>query len=226
MILQQQDVRHDIRHEDGEPIVRYTLRERVMHWLAGFSYMYLLATGLALLSPHLYWIAAVLGGGPTIRFWHPWIGLVYTAAMVWMDVVWHNDMRTTDADREWNRKVKLYIENRDDEMPPIGRFNPGQKQFFWVMLFGTILLLITGIVMWFPEYIPRDVRGLRAVAVVLHEIGALITIGAFIIHVYMGVFVVPGGFRAIVHGYVSRGWAKTHHRLWYNQISGSPSVEK
>ena len=86
-------------------IVRYTLRERVMHWLAGFSYMYLLATGLALLSPHLYWIAAVLGGGPTIRFWHPWIGLVYTAAMVWMDVVWHNDMRTTDADREWNRDL-------------------------------------------------------------------------------------------------------------------------
>ena len=87
------------------------------------------------------------------------------------------------------------------------------------MLFGMILLLVSGTVMWIPEYMPRGLYGIRPVAVMLHEIGALITIGAFIIHVYMGLFVVPGGFRAIVHGYVSRGWAMTHHRLWYERIT-------
>jgi formate dehydrogenase subunit gamma len=204
------------RQEEGEPIVRYTMGERVMHWFAGFSYLYLLATGLALFSPHLYWMAAVLGGGPTARFWHPWVGLLYTVAVMWMDIAWRGEMKTTDADRKWNDKVKLYIANRDDEMPPVGRFNPGQKQFYWVMLFGLILLLLTGIVMWIPESMPR---GLRAPAIILHEIAALITIGAFMIHVYMGLFVVPGGFRAIVHGYVSRGWAKSHHGLWYDRIS-------
>jgi formate dehydrogenase subunit gamma len=56
--------------------------------------------------------------------------------------------------------------------------------------------------------------------VIVHEIAALITIGAFIIHVYMGVFVVPGGLRAIVHGYVSRAWAKAHHPLWYERVTG------
>jgi formate dehydrogenase subunit gamma len=81
-----------------------------------------------------------------------------------------------------------------------------------------ILLLITGLVMWFPELVPVGLRGLLPIAVFLHEIGALVTIGAFIIHVYMGLFVVPGGFRAIVHGYVSKGWAKSHHRLWYDRI--------
>jgi formate dehydrogenase subunit gamma len=226
MIVERSDVGHDIQHEDGEPIMRYMLRERVMHWFAGLTYSYLLATGLALFSPHLYWIAAVLGGGPTIRLWHPWIGLLFTIAIVWMHGMWRNEMRTTEGDREWNRRVEAYIQNRDQEMPPVGRFNPGQKQFYWVMLFGMILLLATGIVMWFPEYVPRSVRELRSVAVVLHEIGALITIGAFIIHVYMGLFVAPGGFRAIVHGYVSRGWAKTHHRLWYDRIAGSRPGEQ
>jgi formate dehydrogenase subunit gamma len=202
---------------DAQPIVRYTLQERVNHWLAGLSYLYLLLTGLALFTPHLYWIAAVLGGGPSIRFWHPWIGLVFCAALAWMHSLWSGQMRTTDADRAWNRNVKQYIQNRDDEVPPVGRFNPGQKQFYWVMLFGTILLLISGVVMWIPEYVPRGLRITRSIAVLLHEIAALITIGAFIIHVYMGLFVVPGGFRAIVQGYVSRGWAKAHHRLWYEQ---------
>jgi formate dehydrogenase subunit gamma len=225
VIIEQHGVRHDIRHEDGEPIERYTLRERVMHWFAGLTYLYLLATGLALFSPHLYWIAAVLGSGPTIRFWHPWIGLLFAAAVVWMHWIWRDEMRSTAADREWNRKVKHYIENRDREMPPIGRFNPGQKQFYWVMLFGMVLLLLTGVVMWFPEYVPWRVGELRSVVVLLHEIAALITIGAFIIHVYMGLFVVPGGFRAIVHGYVSRGWAKMHHRLWYERLTGSRTDE-
>jgi formate dehydrogenase subunit gamma len=202
-------------------MVRFTLRERVMHWLAGLSYLYLLASGLALFTPLLYWLAAVLGGGPTIRFWHPCVGLVFCAAMLWMHAIWRGEMRTADADREWNRKVKLYIENRDSQLPPVGRFNPGQKQFYWVMWFGMILLLLSGLVMWFPEWVPFGVRGLRPVAVIVHELGALVTIGAFIIHVYMGLFVVPGGFRAIVHGYVSRGWARTHHRLWYERITGS-----
>src|SRR5688572_27316996 len=46
-------------------VLRYTFRERLMHWLAGISYVYLLLTGLAFWSPWLYWIAYILGG-PTI----------------------------------------------------------------------------------------------------------------------------------------------------------------
>jgi formate dehydrogenase subunit gamma len=225
MMVEHRNTGHDVRPEDTEPIERYTLRERVMHWLNGLTYVYLLATGLALFSPHLYWIAMVLGGGPTVRYWHPWAGLLFMAGMLWMHSMWRGDMRAIPADREWNRKVRLYIENRDDELPPVGRFNPGQKQFYWVMWFGMILLLLSGILMWFPEYVHWNVRWLRPLVVMLHEIGALITVGAFIVHVYMGVFAVPGGLHAILHGYVSRGWAKAHHRLWYDRISGSPRVE-
>ena len=47
------------------------------------------------------------------------------------------------------------------------------------------------------------------------------TIGGFIIHVYMSVFMVPGSMTAITTGYVSRAWARTHHRLWYLRVTGS-----
>jgi formate dehydrogenase subunit gamma len=210
---------------EREPVLRYSFQERIMHWFAGLAFVYLLLSGLALFTPHLYWITSVLGGGPTIRYWHPWIGLVFVFAMIWMHAVWRSDMRTTDADRAWNREVKKYIENRDDDVPPAGRFNSGQKQFYWVMIFGLILLLLSGVVMWIPEYIPWSLRTLRPIAVIIHEIAALITIGAFIIHVYMGVFLVPGSLRAIVRGSVSRGWARAHHQLWYDRIAG-PSAPK
>ena len=57
-------------------ILRYTLDERIHHWLAGLTYVYCLITGLAFWSPYLFWLAAMVGGGAVARFWHPWSGVV------------------------------------------------------------------------------------------------------------------------------------------------------
>ena len=42
-----------------------------------------LLTGLAFWSPYLYWLAAIMGGGPTARFIHPWFGLIFAASLFW-----------------------------------------------------------------------------------------------------------------------------------------------
>ena len=201
-------------------ILRYSLIERVMHWIAAVTYCYVLATGLAFYSPHLYWIAMVLGGAPTSRFWHPWIALVFLAVLVWMLRAWAADMRITANDRAWGRVMKRYIENDDEALPPIDRFNLGQKYFFWAMLFGGVVLLLSGIVLWIPEKLPWSLRDLRYAAVLLHVSAALITIGAFIIHVYMGTAMVRGGFTSIIRGEVTPAWARMHHRLWYQRVTG------
>jgi len=207
-------------------ILRYTLNERVNHWIAALTYIYCLMTGLAFWSPYLFWMAVILGGGATSRFWHPWFGLVFTASVSWMYGIWRRDMRTTDADRAWSKSIRFYIRNEDQHLPPEGRFNYGQKLFFWVMFFGVILLLVSGIGLWFVESIPWSLRWLRYLAVAVHVGAALITIGAFIIHVYMGTAMVRGGFSSIIRGEVSPEWAKTHHRLWYQQVTGDASDRK
>ena len=123
-------------------IERYTLGERIVHWLSAATYVYVLATGLAFYTPYLYWIAAVLGGGPTARYWHPWIGLLFLATVIWMWMVWRADMRITGADRKWAENMRHYVRNQDELVPPVDRFNPGQKYFFWLMLYAGIVLLI------------------------------------------------------------------------------------
>jgi len=198
-------------------IERYTFRERLCHWTTGLAYLYCLLTGLAFYTPHLFWIAMALGGAPTSRFWHPWMGFAFVACAFWMHAIWRRGMTMTDADRRWMKGVKNYVENRDELVPPQGRFNAGQKEFYWVMYYGALLLVISGAFMWFPEYTPI---WLRSPMIVLHECAALATIGGFIIHVYMGVFMVPGGLQAMLTGYVTRGWAKAHHLLWYRSVTG------
>jgi len=207
-------------------ILRYTLAERVNHWIAALSYIYCLLTGLDFWSPYMFSLADAVGGGPTARFWHPWFGLVFSASVLVMYKQWGNDMQATDADRAWWKTVQHYIRNEDEQLPPIGRFNYGQKLFFWVMFFGAILLVLSGLVLWFPESIPWSLRWLRYLAIFVHVATALVTIGAFIIHVYMGTAMVRGGFTSIIRGEVSAAWAWTHHRLWYQQVTKQNSKQR
>jgi formate dehydrogenase subunit gamma len=204
----------------ADSIERYTFRERVMHWLTGLTYLYCLATGLAFYSPHLFWLGDMLGGGPTSRFWHPIAGIAFLMGTLWMSNLWHRDMEITEADKRWLDRTEDYATNRDNLVPPQDRFNAGQKMFYWLMLYGALLLLLSGVFLWLPEEIPRQAAWIRGVMVLVHEIAALATIGGFLIHVYMGVFFVPGSMTAITTGYVSRAWARAHHRLWYLRVTG------
>jgi formate dehydrogenase subunit gamma len=203
-----------------EQVVRYTYPERLTHWINGISYSYCLLTGLALFTPYLAWMGSVLGGLATIRYWHPWIGLVYLASIIQMHRMWRGDMATTDADRQWKKNLEHYAKNEDDKVPPAGRFNAGQKMFYWAMFYGVLVLLVTGVVMWAPEYVPRSLHWVLPIIIFIHSATALITIAAFMVHVYMSIWVVPGSARGMIEGSVSTAWAKTHHRLWYEKITG------
>ena len=105
--------------ESGGEIVRYTLSERVQHWLGALTYIYCLSTGLAFWSPYMFWLAAVVGGGPTARFWHPWFGLAFALSVGWMYKIWRGDLATTDADRRWWKAINHYVENDDEKLPPV-----------------------------------------------------------------------------------------------------------
>jgi formate dehydrogenase subunit gamma len=118
------------------------------------------------------------------------------------------------------------MRNEDALVPPAGRFNFGQKQFFWLMVICGAALLISGLALWFTTSIPRELQALRYLAVLIHAVAALATIGGIIIHIYMGVAVVPAGLHAIVHGDVSERWARHHHELWAAQAPriGTPGT--
>jgi formate dehydrogenase subunit gamma len=201
-------------------ILRYTMVERVNHWIGALSYIYLLITGLAFWSPYLFWLAAIVGGGTIARAWHPWFGLLFATSLSLTFAQWRRDMQITEADKAWGRAIPDYIQNEDDKLPPVGRFNYGQKLFFWGIFYGVILLLLTGVVLWYTEALPWSWRYLRYAAVFLHASVALITIGLFLIHVYMSAILEEGSFGSMVTGYVTRAWAWTFHRTWYYEVIG------
>ena len=86
-------------------------------------------------------------------------------------------------------------------------------------MWSALLLLLSGTILWFPEVVPRGLGGVRQAAVLVHAVTAVVTVAAFIIHLYMGLFVVPGGLHAIVHGDVSERWVRDHHQLWLETLA-------
>jgi formate dehydrogenase subunit gamma len=211
---------------DEKLIVRYSLSERVNHWIGALAYIYCMVTGLAFWSPYLFWLGVVVGGETIARAWHPWIGLLFAASLFWTFWEWHRDMQVDADDRAWARAMPDYIENHDEELPPQGRFNFGQKLFFWGIFYSIILLLLSGVVLWYTQSVPWSWRYLRYFAVLVHASVAMITIGLFLIHVYMSTVLEKGSFGSMIHGTVTRAWAWTFHRKWYEQVKHNPRPEK
>lgn len=220
------NTRADTRTDEILPnghIVRYEFRERLMHWINGFAYLYLMLTGLAFWSPWLLWIAVIFGGTQVSRMLHPWIGLVFALSLTWMFTAWSSQMHTTEADKKWWDSMHHYVRNEDDEMPPAGRYNMGQKLLFWGFVFCGVLLFLSGIILWIPEYLPWNARALRYGAVLVHPAAAMLTIGLFLIHIYMSVFAERGALNSMIRGDVSQNFAKRYHRLWWERVVGSIS---
>lgn len=207
-------------------ILRYTFRERLMHWAAAVSYVYLLLTGLAFWSPWLFWIAVVLGGATISRELHPWAGLLFVAATIWMYQTWAHQMRETETDKEWWRALPHYVKNEDDLVPKTDRFNGSQKSLFWGFFWCGIALLLSGLILWFPQQIPWSLRFLRYIAVIVHPVAALLTIALFMIHLYMGLAIEGGALHSIVHGDVTPAWARAFHRLWYEKVLRQSAASK
>jgi formate dehydrogenase subunit gamma len=207
-------------------VLRYTFKERLNHWVAAASYLFLLGTGLAIWSPWLFWLAAIFGGGQLTRMLHPWVGLVFVVSVFYMYEMWARQMKFQSVDREWWHNLHYYITNQDDKMPPVGRYNAGQKMLFWTFFYTSIVLLLTGVVLWFTDSLPWSLRWLRYAAVLLHPAAALLTIGNFMIHIYMGVFAERGAFGSVIRGDVSMEFAKRYHPEWYEEIVGSSEPPK
>ena len=130
----------------------------------------------------------------------------------------HADNRITDADREWVRRIRDVVANRDQNLPEVGRYNAGQKYLFWVMVATIALLLVSGIVIWQPWFAPWFSISLLRVAAVIHALAAFALIASILVHIYAVIWV-KGTLRGMTRGTVTRAWAKYHYPGWYREVT-------
>ena len=198
-------------------IVRYTPGTRINHWIVAISFVLLALSGLALFHPALFWLTNLFGGGPWTRILHPFIGLVMVCAFALLAVHFWSDNLMRPRDWAWLKQMKDVVENHEERLPEVGRYNAGQKLLYFTIIACLLALLASGIVMWrayFSLYFPVEVIRFASL---LHAIAAFVLICSIIVHIYAGIWV-KGSIRAMARGTVSDGWAWKHHRLWFREV--------
>lgn len=205
--------------KSGE-VPRYNANERVTHWIVAILFVLLAASGLAFFHPAFWFLSDLLGGGVWARILHPFLGVAMFAFFVVMAARYWQDNIIQPYDRAWQKRLSDVINNRDEGLPEIGKYNIGQKQLFWTMIVTMLLLLVSGVMLWRPYFAGLFPIPLIRVAGFVHAVSAFILCLGIIVHIYSGIFWVRGSLRAMTRGTVSHEWAKHHHPLWYRRVTG------
>ena len=209
--------RDTVSPEHHGMIVRYTAGDRTNHWIVAMAFVLAALSGLALFHPALFGLSGLFGGGPWTRILHPFIGLVMLLAFVLLALRVGSENRMQPRDWRWLRQYRDVVNNREERLPEVGRYNAGQKLVFYAVVLCLAGLLLSGLVIWrayFSLYFPVAVVRLAAV---VHAVSALVLICTIIVHIYAAIWV-KGSIEAMTRGRVTPGWAWKHHRVWFREI--------
>jgi len=202
----------------GERIPRFTLNQRTAHWFTAGVFWLLAITGLILLYGKFVLIPLLGAEGFSItaaacKEMHNLFGPLFLLAVLAMLILLVKDNFFKLVDLKWFAKGGGMFGGHVSA----GRFNAGEKTWFWmVMIFG-IALGISGLILEFA--ILGQGREVMALSHMFHGISALILISVSFGHIYLGTVGVEGTLESMTTGSVDAAWAKEHHDLWYKEMT-------
>jgi formate dehydrogenase subunit gamma len=210
----------------GRLIRRFSTIEQVVHWSVAISFCILGISGLIMLfGKHV--LLPVMGY--TLFAWltalgknlHNFVAPFFIVGVVVMIFMWLRDNLPRAYDWQWFGKALSFF-TKGTHIPS-GRFNAGEKAWFWFGVIGlSIVVSWSGVVLLFPNF--DQTRAVMQDAWIWHASAALIYIAMSLGHIYMGTIGVEGAYGNMRHGYTDETWAKEHHSIWYDEVKSSRGV--
>lgn len=187
------------RHPD-RTIVRMNRNQRIQHFLLFTSFFALVVTGFALAWPES-WLGWITGGEEVRR-------IVHRAAAVVMMVLglYHvvymtgtgegrrglRDFRLRFKDARDAAAVMKYHLGLSKHHPKMGRFTYAEKAEYWALVWGTVVMGLTGLMLWFEVQVSAWLNLPRwwvDVALLIHYYEAILATLAIVIwHFYAVIF--------------------------------------
>ena len=210
----------------GRPVLRMSLSQRWQHAVLAASFIVLAITGFALKFPDS-WLARVMGSSEPFRRWtHRIAGIVLLLVGTYhlIYILSTKDGRRLVRDlfpvkRDVTNVLCAvrYLLGLGKEKPRIGRFGYAEKMEYWAVVWGTIIMGVTGLMIWFKidvtQFLPRWAVD---VALTIHYYEAILACLAIVVwHFYHVIFdpdVYPLNL-ACWDGKVSEHWQAEEHPL-------------
>jgi formate dehydrogenase gamma subunit len=245
-------IRHHLKVQMGEAdphahvlkrwFVRMTLGERIQHALLAISFFTLVYTGFALKFPEAWvfsWLARLDGG-------YAWRGIIHRSAAVIMivgslgHVVYLFTKRGRQLLFDLLPKFKdavdlfqnmLYLTGLRKTAPQFDRFGYIEKMEYWALIWGTVVMTVTGLLLWFEnqsmQYLTRWVLDL---ATVVHYYEAWLAFLAIVVwHLYQNILnpdVYPMNWTWLT-GKIPEGQLRHEHYVeWAKMVEAESRAEE
>lgn len=227
-----------IRRDPQRVVLRMNLNQRLQHAVLMVSFTALVISGFALAWPESA-LARLIGDEASRRIIHRAAGVIMLAVGVYHVAYMLFTREGRKGLRDFWFRFKdardlfgtlKYYGGLSKTRPMIGRFSYAEKLEYWAMIWGTIVMAVTGLMLWFTvavtQFLPRwwvDV----ALTIHLYE-AILATLAVIVWHFYHVIFdpdVYPMSF-VWLDGTMTREQYEHEHGLEANSTSNEDMNER
>ncbi|BCZ19570.1 formate dehydrogenase subunit gamma [Helicobacter sp. NHP19-012] len=205
----------------GQKVPFFSLFNRIVHWIAGVSFILLVPTGLVMV------FGAFFGGGAFVRLCritHSIGCVIFIIAVIPMLLMWFKPMILSLADFKWLFIMGGYL-SKEHKPVPAHKFNAGQKTWFWVATLGGFVMIASGAVLYFntndlsqiADFLGLYQISLLRLSALVHNFFGLMLVGFFIVHLYMSLFAIKGSLQSMIDGDKELEEVKILHSLYLKE---------
>ncbi len=234
------------KHRDDRQrgtVMRLDRSQVIQHLLLAISFIMLVITGFALRFPEAWWVHAlsIVGMTEEVRGdLHRIFAVVMIAAALYhlyyiaftaRGRVEFRAMLPARQDLvDLSDSIDFYLFQRESKVR-FGRYDYTQKAEYWAVIWGTLIMVITGFVLWFPTEAVRfwPAWWLVPAAQTIHYYEAWLATLAIIVWHFFFVMFHPDAYPmnwAWMTGKMSREEIKKHHAAWYDELTGPGGEER
>lgn len=213
---------------DGKKIQAFSLYNRIIHQVAAVSFIVIVPTGFVIVFGDFF------GGGMFVRackHLHGIFTVPFAIVVIPMFLMWLKEAIFNFDDVKWMMIVGGYL-SKEKKPIPAGKFNAGQKMWYWIATLGGMVMVITGAAMFFLDFnidMVKSMTGLSQidflrVMAILHNVVGFLVVALFITHVYMSMFAIKGAVHSILDGHMEEEEVRILHSSWYKKLKEQGKV--
>jgi formate dehydrogenase gamma subunit len=222
-------------------VVRFDRFQVIHHMVLAISFIVLVITGFALRYPDAAWVGLATNLGlsePARSTIHRVAGVLLVVFGIW-HVIWiltsQHGRREMKAMFPRLKDFRDLVDNlryhtfRSKREAWIGRYGYPEKVEYWSLVWGIVLMTVTGVVLWFPEATVRLFPSWTiAASQTIHFYEAWLAALAIVVwHFFFVIFhpdVYPMNW-AWLTGRFTEEHVQHHHPAWYEELTGDDSTE-
>ncbi|QDF67801.1 formate dehydrogenase [Shewanella sp. SNU WT4] len=209
-------------HHDTRPILKHPLNVRIFHYILLLSFLPLAVTGLMLffkplsqtamqLTFDIHIIAGVVMALDAVAF----TVMAFDRVVLFIARVFSFSMRDVKWFMVLGGYPQKFLLGKKVPVPPMNKYNSGQKLFGACVLIGGTLLIISGIALWLvPHVMPRDLGYSLGM---IHLVSGLILTAFLPVHLFLAVYRFDDFKAMMIHGNVPYHDAAEYTPLWVEQ---------